>query len=146
MAESNPHPESQSIPKFHIPTSIPKLDSDTIASAIPIPTLEENAPTTSKLRSNLFLLSLLLGAIISAYLYGFELLQPSDHTTWAEKGITLFLVAAFGGGAAWFVGVQKIDWWELVWGYWWFSMPIAGGAAVVLVRAMEATEGIEVKD
>jgi hypothetical protein len=32
--------------------------------------------------------------------------------------------------ALWFVGTVWIDWWELVVGYWWLSMPIACGSSI----------------
>ena len=128
-------------------SSLPTLPTSTeMADSIPIPTLEESAPITTQLRSHMLILVLLAGAIISAYIYGFELLQPADHTSYAEMGVSLCLLVLFGGGTLWFIGVQKVDWWAVVLGYWWLSMPAALGGGLFLVRVMEGSEGIDVKD
>lgn len=59
--------------------------------------------------------------------------------------ISLTLLVGFGGGVFWSIGAHKIDWWELVLGYWWFSMPAAGGAGLLLVRLMEGSEELAEK-
>ena len=43
-------------------------------------------------------------------------------------------------------GSHKIDWWELVAGYGWLSMPVAGAAGLLLVMAQEQSSGLHEVD
>ena len=40
------------------------------------------------------------------------------------------------------VGGHYIDWWELVAGYWWLSLPAAGAAGILFVMAQEQSSGL----
>ena len=43
-------------------------------------------------------------------------------------------------------GSHSIDWYELVTGYWWFSLPVAGAAGLMLVMAQEQATGFSEVD
>ena len=121
---------------------MPEIKSSDATDAIPLPTLTHESPATAHLRSYLLVFSLLLISIVGSYVLGFSLLQISPSTSWIEGGITLLALVGVAGTALWWTGSHKIDWWELVMGYWWFSMPIAGAAGLLLVRAQEGSSEI----
>ena len=72
-----------------------------------------------------------------AYLGGFELFQVSEHSSWWEVGLGVGAALLVVLTALYWTGIQSIDWWELVKGYWWLSMPVAGAAGLLLVMAQE---------
>lgn len=105
-----------------------------------LPTLEA-APATQHAKSHLLLLSLLGGAVVAAWLMGFELLQVSAQHSYMDLGLLLGAAALL-----WWVGGLAVDWWELVAGYWWLSMPVAGAAGLLLVMAQEQSTAYEEVD
>lgn len=121
---------------------MPELKSSDPTDILPLPTLTTSSPTTTHLKSHLTILFLLITSILGSYLLGFSLLQQSSSTTWLESAISLAALVGVGATALWWTGSHKIDWWELVLGYWWFSMPIAGAAGLLLIRAQEGSEEI----
>jgi len=72
---------------------------------------------------------------------GFELFQVSDRTSWGTLALGLGGVVAGGVCLLYWTGSLYIDWWELVAGYWWLSMPVAGAAGLLLVMAQEQATG-----
>jgi len=61
-------------------------------------------------------------------------------------GAALGGVAAMGGLLLFWTGSHSIDWYELVAGYWWLSLPVAGAAGLMLVMAQEQATGFEEVD
>ena len=60
-----------------------------------------------------------------------------------EQALFLGAVAAAVLIALFVTGTVWVDWWELVLGYWWFSIPVgaAAGLAFVLNQETGATMG-----
>ena len=48
--------------------------------------------------------------------------------------------------AMWFTGTVWIDWWELVIGYWWLSIPISAATGLLFVMAQERADTIKEVD
>lgn len=101
-----------------------------------LPTLE-SAPKTRKAQSHLVLTVLLCSAIFGAWLIGVDILQSQTQII----GIGLAIAVAIG-----FVGGWNIDWWELVLGYWWLSMPVAGLAGLGFLMMQENASGMDETD
>jgi len=103
----------------------------------PLPQLDENSSVLEYVLSFVTLFGLLGGGIYAAWLYGTPLLQTSQPL--------LFLPAVFvvTVGLLGLVGTLWINWWELVLGYWWLSMPIGALAGLVLVFNQEANSGLD---
>ncbi len=103
----------------------------------PLPVLDENASTLRYILSFGTLTSLLAGGIAGAWYIGVTMLQ-------SEQPLLVLSIAFFAVLAAlFFTGTVWIDWFELVLGYWWLSMPIGAAAGVVLVLNQEASAGID---
>ena len=105
-----------------------------------LPTLD-NAPIEQHAKSHLLLLSMVLGAGLLAYLGGFELLQVSEQSSWQDVGLGAGAAVLLVLAGLYWTGAHYIDWWELVSGYWWLSMPVAGAAGLLLVMAQEKSLG-----
>jgi len=61
----------------------------------------------------------------------------SNSASWGSLLLMLGGVSAAGAVLMYWTGSHYIDWWELLAGYWWLSMPVAGMAGVLLVMAQE---------
>jgi len=131
----------------HTTSTGEKPDSAITAITDPdfLPTLDD-VPPTQKAKSHLLLFSLLLGGVFSAWFMGFELFQVHENKSWLELGILLAAVVGAGGLLLIWTGSTAIDWWELVAGYWWLSLPVAGAAGLILVMAQEQATGFEEMD
>jgi hypothetical protein len=129
--------------------------------AFPLPTLEPNQKSTTRyIQSFLVLLFLLSTTVIGAWFFELSILQISSSTPTSlnpkAKNVLPVLgmvirveqLALLVGMisvlflAMWFTGTVWIDWWELVIGYWWLSMPIAALVGVLFFLAQEGTETI----
>ena len=99
-----------------------------------LPTTEK-APLMRKAQSFAVLLVLVVGGMYGGRtLLGVELLQ-------IELPVFLGIGAAVGGMI--FLIAGDVDWWELVLGYWWFSMPVGAAAALALVLMGEQATGMD---
>ncbi|RDW78159.1 hypothetical protein BP5796_06011 [Coleophoma crateriformis] len=122
-----------------------------------VPTLE-SVPKTQHMKSYLVLISLVIGGVVGAWFFGFELFQIASSkdpqipfivpeprrlvSSWIELVALLgFVIVGLLALISW-TGAHWIDWWELVLGYWWLSMPAAGGAVVCLVIMQETASSM----
>jgi len=80
---------------------------------------------------------MIVGAVFAAWLMGFELFQIQEDASWGVLALGLGSVIGMGGALMVWTGSHHIDWWELVAGYWWLSMPAAGAAGLFFVMAQE---------
>ena len=117
-----------------------KLDT-AVAAVIdpkfPLPQLTEKSTPLEYVLSFGTLFLLLGAGIYGAWLYGTTMLQT------AQPLLVLPAVFLVTLGVLAFVGTIWINWWELVLGYWWLSMPIGAMAGLVLVFNQEANTGLE---
>ncbi|KAJ9612022.1 hypothetical protein H2200_003617 [Cladophialophora chaetospira] len=103
----------------------------------PLPQLGENSSTLEYVLSFGTLFLLLGGGIFGAWLYGVTMLQTSQPLLLLPA---VFVVIC---GALAFGGLGGVNWWELVLGYWWLSMPIGALAGLALVMNQEASAGLD---
>jgi hypothetical protein len=103
----------------------------------PLPALTENSSTLRYFLSIGTLIGLLATGIVGAWLLKIEILQTQQPLV--AIGVCFFVVLS----ALFFTGTVWIDWYELVLGYWWLSMPIGAAAGLALVMNQEASAGIE---
>lgn len=86
---------------------------------------ESSAFSVRKIRSHIILLSLIAGGLYGAYVVlGVEILE-----TWAAfviVGVVTILGVYTTGGFL-------IDWWSLLLGHWWLSLPIGAAAGLALL-------------
>ncbi|MCJ1249694.1 hypothetical protein MMC30_006920 [Trapelia coarctata] len=98
-----------------------------------LPSLDSETSLPHRLGSYIVLLSLLASGLFAAYIFGVDILQT--QTQLVGVGITI----ALGMGL---VGGWSIDWWDLVLGYWWLSMPVAGLAGLMFLLMQEEGSGM----
>jgi len=98
-----------------------------------LPSINAETPLLHRLGSYIVLASLLSGGLFVAYIFGVDILQTQAEIV----GIGLAVAIAFG-----FVGGWSIDWWDLVLGYWWLSMPVAGLAGLAFMVMQERASGM----
>ncbi|KAI0132940.1 hypothetical protein BJ170DRAFT_265991 [Xylariales sp. AK1849] len=126
------------------------------------PTLDK-APLAQKLKSYLFLLFLVFGAVMALWLFDFTLFQTkpldvevplavpgtegghADSLVDIAKEVGLMTV---GASAAillllFFTGTANLDFWSLVVEYGWWSLPIVGAVVVVFAILQEGTESMK---
>lgn len=106
-----------------------------------LPTLDETSKT-QQAKSHSLLLFLVVGGVVGAWFYGFEILQISPHKSWLELAIGLGGVSAVLLGLLYWTGTGNIDMWSLVMEWGWWSLPVAGAAGLLFVMMQERTEGI----
>lgn len=103
----------------------------------PLPVLNDKSSTLRYILSFGTLAALLGGGIVGAWYLDVTMLQ-------SRQPIVVLSIAFFTVlGALFFTGTVWIDWFELVLGYWWLSMPIGAAAGLVLVMNQEASTGIQ---
>jgi hypothetical protein len=74
---------------------------------------------------------------LGAWFIDTSLLQ-SEQPVYVIAGVfSVVTLALFVIGTVW------VDWWELVLGYWWLSIPIGAAAKLALVVNQEAQAGLE---
>lgn len=103
----------------------------------PLPILDEKSSPVRYILSFGTLFLLLGGGIGGAWMLGTELLQSSQPVVFAGGIFAAVLGALFVTGTVW------VDWFELVVGYWWLSMPIGALAGLILVLNHEDSTGLE---
>ncbi|MCJ1321641.1 hypothetical protein MMC15_006986 [Xylographa vitiligo] len=114
----------------------PKDAYNVITDPDVLPSLDE-ASVPRKIQSTFVLLVLLCGALFGAWFLGVDILQ--SQTQIIGVGIAIAVAIAFVGGF-------NMDWWDLVLGYWWISMPAAGLAGIAFLLIQENTSGMEETD
>lgn len=102
----------------------------------------KSAPLLQKAKSYALLLVLVFGAVFSAWLLGFDMLQVSAATSWVELGLKLGGVGGVVLGLLAWTGTTEVDLWSLVMEWGWYSIPVAGFAGLMLVMMMERTEAL----
>ncbi|KAF2810910.1 uncharacterized protein BDZ99DRAFT_475780 [Mytilinidion resinicola] len=114
--------------------------STTIAAvtdpSFPLPTLTSESSTLHYILSFGTLIGLLGAGIVGAWLFDLPLMQT------ASPAVVLSVSFATVLGALFFTGTVWIDWYELVLGYWWLSMPIGAAAGLAIVMNQEASAPI----
>jgi len=118
----------------------PTTAFDVITDTSFVPTLDE-APKTQQAKSHGLLLFLVVGAVLGAWLFGFELFQVGVGESYTSLILVLGSTSAILVGALVWTGTMNIDWWEVVAGYWWLSLPVAGAAGLALVMMQEQATG-----
>ncbi len=127
--------------------------------SFPLPTLESRkTPTTRYIQSFLVLFFLLSAAVVAAWFFELSILQTSSSTSISPNAKSKNVLSILGVvipvdqlallvGATvvlflsmWFTGTIWIDWWELLIGYWWLSLPVGGAAGLLFVMAQERTD------
>jgi len=102
----------------------------------PLPVLNDESSTLRYILSFGTLAALLGGGVVGAWYLDVTMLQ-------SQQPVIVLSVAFFAIlGALFFTGTVWIDWFELVLGYWWLSMPIGALAGLALVMNQEASTGI----
>lgn len=139
--DENPHrTDEHELSEKQTNTDDSKLSTLTAAAIdpeFPLPVLDDQSSTLRYILSFGTLATLLAGGIVGAWFLDVTLLQ-------SEQPIVVLSLAFFAVlGALFFTGTVWIDWFELVLGYWWMSMPIGAAAGLVLVMNQEASTGIQ---
>lgn len=98
----------------------------------PLPALTEESTAIQYVLSFGTLFILLGGALGGAWLYGVEILQGSQPLL-VNGCVFAAMIGAFA-----ITGTIWIDWFELVIGYWWLSMPIGAFAGLIIMLKTEA--------
>ncbi|MCJ1282917.1 hypothetical protein MMC26_002243 [Xylographa opegraphella] len=114
----------------------PKDAYNVITDPEVLPSLDE-ASVPRKIQSTFVLLFLLCCGLFGAWFLGVDILQ--SQTQIVGIGVAVALAIAFAGGF-------NVDWWDLVVGYWWLSMPVAGLAGIAFLLVQETTSGIQETD
>jgi len=104
-----------------------------------LPALDESRPVSHHARSHLVLLCSLFSLVVLAWLFGLDLLQVSENTSWKSLGLGLSLIVGVGGLVLHWTGTTSIDWYEMIASYWWLSMPVLGGTGLLLVMMQEGS-------
>lgn len=104
-----------------------------IDPSFPLPALTADSSALSYVLSFGTLFALLACGIGGAWYLGYEILQSSQPLVMAS-GVTVLALFAF-----WITGTIWVDWFELVVGYWWLSMPIGALAGLAVVLNAEAS-------
>jgi hypothetical protein len=132
-----------------------------IDPSFPLPRLGLNKTCTTRyIQSRLVLLFLLSAAVIGAWHFELSIFQSSSSMATSPNPKAQSVLSLLGMViimeqlallvamisvlllALWFVGTVWIDCWELVVGYWWLTMPIAGLVGVLFLLAEEGTDAI----
>ena len=99
----------------------------------PLPSLTAESSSLRYALSFGTLLALLVGGIGGAMYCGVEILQSSQPLALGAFAVATMIAAFFLTGTIW------IDWFELVVGYWWLSIPIGALAGIAVVLNIEAS-------
>jgi hypothetical protein len=93
-------------------------------------------------KSHSVLTSLVFGCVFLGWFFGFDLLQVSGHNSWLELAALLGGFAVVLVLALHWVGVSRIDFWEMVNGHWWLAVPIAVAAIAAVTAMQERATGL----
>ena len=101
----------------------------------PLPTLTANSSPLAYAKSFAVLSCLLASGLSFAWFIDMPLVTAVgiDPVLLLAGAFVFFMALLFATGTVW------IDWWELVLGYWWLSMPIGAAAGLALVMNQENT-------
>jgi hypothetical protein len=142
--DENPH-RTDEHPLFRKPTNTDDSKLSTAVAAVtdpkfPLPALNDSSSTLRYILSFGTLAALLAAGIVGAWYLDVTMLQ--------SKSPIIVMTCAFFAvlGALFFTGTVWIDWFELVLGYWWLSMPIGAAVGLVLVMNQETSTGIHESD
>jgi len=102
----------------------------------PLPVLNDESSILRHILSFGTLAALLGGGVVGAWYLDVTMLQSQQPVVVLSVAFLAILGALFFTGTVW------IDWFELVLGYWWLSMPIGALAGLALVMNQEASTGI----
>jgi hypothetical protein len=125
------HPDNENQDHTNKNGEKPQTAIDAVLDPEFVPTLD-SAPVFRKVQSFSVLFGGLLGALALASLAGVDILQSGPQIA----GVGALLVLAL-----WWTGTVWIDWWEVVLGYWWLSMPVGGAAGLCLILMQENASG-----
>lgn len=101
--------------------------------SFPLPALTADSSALSYVLSFGTLFALMACGIGGAWYLGLEILQSSQPLVMAV------IVSSVAMLAFWITGTIWVDWFELVVGYWWLSMPIGALAGIAVVLNAEAS-------
>ena len=125
---------SESPPEHTKHTGLTPADAyNVITDPNVLPSLNEDTSLLRRLGSYVVLLTLLASGLFAAYIFGVDILQT--QTQIIGVGIAVAIALGFAGG-------WTIDWWDLVLGYWWLSMPVAGLAGLAFLMLQERASGM----
>ncbi len=139
MDTNTSEPEDHPLSEKQTNTDDKKFETTTAALTdpnFPLPELDESTSYARHALSFFVLLALLVGGCVGAWFFEPSFLQVSENV-WVQVGI-LAGMAGFTLMMLFFTGTVWIDWWELVLGYWWLSIPIAAAAGLVFVLNQES--------
>jgi hypothetical protein len=158
--------QSDSHPLSEKETNTDEAKAKTTVAAVldpsfPLPTLEaEKTPATRYIQSFLVLIVLLSAAVFGAWFLELSILQISSTASTSSNPESKNVLSILGMAmpvqqlallvgvtsvlflAMWFTGTVWIDWWELVIGYWWLSIPIGALAGLLFLMAQERTDTV----
>jgi hypothetical protein len=93
-------------------------------------------------KSHLALISLVFGCVVLGWFLGFDLLQVSGRNSWLELAALLAGFAVVLVAAMHWIGVSRIDFWAMLNGYWWLSVPVAVTAMAAVTVMQERATGL----
>lgn len=139
MDENPNRTENHPLSEKQTNTDDSKLATLTAAVAdpkFPLPVLNDQSSALRYVLSFGTLAALLAGGIFGAWNLDVTMLQ-------SQQPLVLLSIVFFAIlGALFFTGTVWVDWFELVLGYWWLSMPIGAAAGLVLIMNQEQNTGI----
>ena len=103
----------------------------------PLPALDNKSSYFQHARSFAVLSVLLAGGIVGTWYLNTSLLQSEQPVYVIAGAFAVTMLALFVTGTVW------VDWYELVLGYWWLSIPIGAAAGLALVLNQEGRAGLE---
>lgn len=135
--DENPHRTDD----HHLSEKKSNTDEHKLSTAIaavtdpkfPLPVLDEKSSALRYVLSFSTLFGLLGAGIALAQFYEVAILQSAQPLVVMGCGFAAVVGALFITGTVW------IDWFELVIGYWWLSMPVGALAGLALVLNQEAS-------
>jgi len=139
MDENPNRTEDHHLSEKQTNTDDSKLATLTAAVAdpkFPLPVLNDQSSALRYVLSFGTLAALLAGGIVGAWYLDVTMLQSQQPVV--VLSVVFFAIL----GTLFFTGTVWIDWFELVLGYWWLSMPIGAAAGLVLVMNQEQNTGI----
>jgi len=143
MENSTSEPKDHPLSEKQTNTDDKKLQTTTAAVLdpnFPLPELDSSASTFRHVKSFAVLAVLLAAGVAGAWFMGASILISEDPTMQVALLVGAFVVlltALFLTGTVW------VDWWELVLGYWWLSIPIGAAAGLVVVLNQESATSLK---
>jgi uncharacterized membrane protein len=88
------------------------------------------------------LIGLVFECVVLGRFLGFDLLQVLGHNSWLELGALLAAFAAILVAVMHFIGVTSLDFWAMLNGYSWLSVPMVVAAMVAVTVMQERATGL----